>query len=216
MSPPSDCILIFDLDNCLAAADEPGESLFQPVFTAIRAANHGTLTESELRAAYRDLWGKSFDVVADRHGFSQQMREAGWRAVLEIEVRRPMHGYGDLDLLPRLGGRRFLVTTGFRRLQESKVRALGIAPLFEAVVIDAIDEAGHLGKERIFAELVAERGLDRARVVVVGDNPESELGAARRLGLLAVQMVRPGVVPADGYERVSGLAELGSWLVGYP
>ena len=32
---------IFDLDSCLAAADEVGEQLFAPAFAAIRAANDG-------------------------------------------------------------------------------------------------------------------------------------------------------------------------------
>jgi hypothetical protein len=33
--------IIFDLDGCLAAADEVGEQLFRPAFAAIRAANDG-------------------------------------------------------------------------------------------------------------------------------------------------------------------------------
>jgi putative hydrolase of the HAD superfamily len=212
MSPPANQTLIFDLDNCLAAADEPGRSLLQPVFSAVRAANHGTLPEYELQAAFEDLWGQSFDIVAERRGFSDKMREAGWRAFLGLEVRTPMHGYGDLDLLPRLGRRRFLVTTGFRRLQESKVRALGIGPMFERVVIDAVEEPGHRGKEGIFADLVDEFGLDRDQVLVVGDNPESELAAGRRLGLRPVQIVRPGVTASAEYERVDGLAELSERL----
>jgi putative hydrolase of the HAD superfamily len=179
---------------------------------AVREANDGTVPEEKLRAAFDDLWFDAFDVVAERYKFTDAMRDAGWRAFLPLEVRTPMRGYGDLDELPRLGDRRFLVTSGFRRLQESKVRALGVAPLFEAVVIDAIDEPGHRGKERIFSDLVAERRLDRRGVVAVGDNPESELDAARRLGFEAVQIVRPGVEPASGYERVRGLAELRAWL----
>ena len=31
--------IIFDLDSCLAAADEVGDQLFAPAFAAIRAAN---------------------------------------------------------------------------------------------------------------------------------------------------------------------------------
>jgi FMN phosphatase YigB (HAD superfamily) len=204
--------LIFDLDNCLAASNEPGDDLYQPVFTAVRAATEGAVPEPKLAAAFDDLWFDAFDVVAERYGFTDAMREAGWRAFLGIEVRTPIRGYGDMGELPHLGDRRFLVTSGFRRLQESKVRALGIAPLFEAVVIDAIEEPGHRGKERIFADLVAERGLDRRHVVAVGDNPESELEAGRRLGFRAVQIVRPRVEPADGYDQVRGLKELRRWL----
>jgi hypothetical protein len=36
--------LIFDLDNCLAAANEVGDDLFEPAFGAMRNANRGTLT----------------------------------------------------------------------------------------------------------------------------------------------------------------------------
>lgn len=200
--------LIFDLDNCLAAADEPGRDLFVPAFDAIRAANHGRLTEEELDAAFEECWGRAFDRVAEEHGFSDEMREAGWRAFATIEVRDPMHGYGDLDVLPHLGERRFLVTSGFRRLQESKVRALRIADQFEEVVIDALDEPGRRGKERVFADLLEKHSLVPADVLVVGDDPESELASARKLGVAAVQIVRPGVRPAEGVPHVHGLCEL--------
>jgi FMN phosphatase YigB (HAD superfamily) len=200
--------IIFDLDNCLAPSDEPGRDLLAPVFSAVRAANHGRLSEDKLEAAFRDCWRYGFDKVAEEHGFSDEMREAGWRPFAEIEVRVPMRGYGDLDVLPRLGHLRFLVTSGFRRLQESKVRALGIAPLFDEVVIDAIDELGRRGKEGVFTDLVARHRLRPSQVMVVGDDPESELTAARRLGLRPVQIVRPGVAPGNGVTRVKNLAEL--------
>jgi putative hydrolase of the HAD superfamily len=205
--------IIFDLDNCLAAANEVGDELLEPVFAAVRHANDGALSISELEAAFHDCWTHAFDFVAERHGFTDRMRDAGWAAFRTIEVRRPMHGYGDLELLPRLGERRFLVTSGFRRLQESKVRALGIASSFDVVVVDAVDEAERRGKERIFAELMATRRLDRREVLVVGDNDESELAAARRLDIPTAQMLRPGVAPApDVTVHVSNLAELRDWI----
>jgi putative hydrolase of the HAD superfamily len=201
--------VIFDLDNCLAASDEGGVDLAGPVFGAIREANQGTLSLDALEAALRDLWLHSMDVVAETHGFSEPMRAAGWKACSNLEVTRPMRGYGDLALIPQLGELRFLVTTGFRRLQESKVRALGIASYFDAVVIDAIDEPDHPGKQRIFADLMASHGLERHEVLVVGDNPESELAAARALGLRAVQILRPRVVRTDDVPKhVADLREL--------
>jgi putative hydrolase of the HAD superfamily len=205
--------IIFDLDNCLAAADEPGEQLLEPAFAAIRAANRGTLSSDALDAAFRDCWFNAFDWVATRHGFTSEMRDAGWDAFRRIEVRGPMRGYGDLDLLPHLGERRFLVTSGFRRLQESKVRSLGIAACFDAVLVDAIDEPDRRGKERIFADLIFDALLEPAETLVVGDSVESELAAARRLGLAHVQTVRPGVVAAtDVAVRVTDLHGLRRWI----
>jgi FMN phosphatase YigB (HAD superfamily) len=37
--------IIFDLDNCLSAADEPRKELLEPVFDAIRRANRGRLSD---------------------------------------------------------------------------------------------------------------------------------------------------------------------------
>ena len=209
--------IIFDLDNCLAAADEVGAQLLEPVFAAIRAANRGALAPVALEAAFRDCWVHSFDVVAEKYGFCKDMLAAGWEAFRRVEVRESMHGYGDLDIIPYLGELRFLVTSGFRRLQESKVRSLGIASYFDAIIIDAIDEADRRGKQRIFADLMANFRLDRDEVLVVGDNAESELAAARRLGLCGVQILRPGVLLAPGVSvRVSGLAELRTLLAAAP
>jgi putative hydrolase of the HAD superfamily len=201
--------IIFDLDNCLAAADEVGARLFQPAFDAIRAANQGTLAPEALETALRDCWVHSLDFVAAKHGFSESMLAAGWGAFLEIEVREPMRGYGDLDVLRDLGQLRFLVTSGFRRLQESKIRALGITSLFDAIEIDAIDAPNRKGKERIFVDLLERFNLRPEEVLVVGDNPDSEIEAGRRLGIRTVQIIRPGVVRASGAtEHVKDLVEL--------
>ncbi len=205
--------IIFDLDHCLAAPDEIDPRLFQPALDAIRAANQGTLSPEALEAALQDTWFLPLDFVAAKHGFSESMLAAGYKAFLEVEVREPMHGYGDLELLRELGEMRFLVTSGFRPLQESKIRALGIAPFFDAIEIDAINEADRKGKQGVFADLLARFNLRPEEVVVVGDNPDSELEAGRRLGIRTVQILRPGVArSSNASDHVRDLAELRSLL----
>jgi putative hydrolase of the HAD superfamily len=184
---------IFDLDNCLSAADEVGEELFEPAFMAIRKANDGRLDEEVLAAAFSDCWVHALDFVARKHGFSDSMLAAGWKALCKVEVTAPMRGYGDLQVLKELNLMRFLVTSGFRRLQESKIRALGIGGWFQGVYIDAIDEPDRKGKQRIFAEILAQNGLQPEYVLVVGDNADSEIEAGRSLGIDTVQMLRRGV-----------------------
>src|SRR6185503_18939644 len=53
--------IIFDLDGCLAAADEVGDQLFAPAFAAIRVANDGRAPEEKLRAAFAECWRIAFD-----------------------------------------------------------------------------------------------------------------------------------------------------------
>ena len=185
---------IFDLDNCVAAADEPGEALVAPAFDAMRA--HGELSA----AAIADCWVHALDVVACKHGFSAAMLDAGWRAFRTLEVKQPLRGYGDLDALATLPVARFLVTSGFRRLQESKIDALGVRRLFVEIHVDAIDEVPRSSKREIFAGIAARHGLEPAEVLVIGDNAESELAAGRSLGMPTVQVLRPGV-PRDENAR---------------
>lgn len=191
--PSSIQAVLFDLDNCVAPPDEVGQDLFNLVFEAVRAADSGALSEEALQGAFADFWRHPLDWVARQHGFTDAMYAAAFRAFRSLEVDQPMHGYGDLDAIAQIPVARSLVTSGFRRLQQSKVRALGAEHLFTAIEIDALDEGGTSGKEPVFRDLLARYALKPAQALVVGDNPDSELAAGRRLEIPTVQTLRPRV-----------------------
>lgn len=201
--------IIFDLDNCLSAADEVGPELLEPTFAAIRRANNHTLSDEALERAFADCWRHPLDYVAKEHGFSGEMLAAGWEVAARTEVETPMRGYPDLDVLAELPARLFLVTSGFRRLQESKIKALGFGPLFEAIYIDAIDEAYRKGKQGIFRHILDACFLEPAEALVVGDNPDSEIEAGNQLGMKTAQILREGVPRGNNATRyIKSLAEL--------
>ena len=189
--------IIFDLDNCLAAANEVGEDLYAPAFEAIRNANRGTLTSEQLAEAFNECWRHPLDFVAKKFGFSQEMLTAGWKVFSETFVQTPMNGYDDIAFLRELPMELYLVTSGFRRLQESKIKALSFEHLFAGIHVDAIDEADRKGKLGIFESISLTRKLKPENVLVVGDNPDSEIEAGNRLGMETVQILRPGVPRAD-------------------
>lgn len=184
--------IIFDLDNCLSAADEPGKGLLEPVLDAIRRANRSRLSGEAFAEAFADCWRHPLDFVAEKHGFPEDVLAAGWAVYAQLEVAVPMHGYGDLRTLADLPVLRFLVTSGFRRLQESKIKALGLKRFFTAVYVDAIDEADRKGKQRIFEGILSVYQPRPEEVLVVGDNPDSEIETGNRLGIRTVQVLRPG------------------------
>lgn len=200
-------VAIFDLDNCLMDARVVGP-LFEPAFDAIRRANQGMLTPAVLEQSLHQCWYTAFDLVATRYHYTPAMREAGWNAFSQMQVGDGLEGYTDLALVPNIPLRRYLVTSGFRRLQTSKIRALGIGPWFERVDIDAIDEGdGPHGKRPLFEQILEAEGCTADEVLVIGDNPLSELGVGQALGMTTVQTVRPGVRPWDEADyRVEGLA----------
>ena len=201
--------IIFDLDNCLSAADEPGKGLLGPVFDAIRRVNRGRLSDEALAEAFADCWRHPLDFVAEKHGFPEDMLAPAWAVCVRLEVTVPMYGYGDLRMLADLPVLRFLVTSGFRRLQESKIQALGFGRLFTAIYVDAIDEADRKGKQKTFEEILRVHQLRPEEVLVVGDNPDSEIEAGNRLGLRTAQVLRPGVPRGNNATHyIHNLAEL--------
>jgi FMN phosphatase YigB (HAD superfamily) len=207
--------LIFDLDNCLASSREVGEALFEPAFEAIRHANHGTVPEEQLEKAFDDCWGNALDWVAEKYGFSNSMLAAGWKIFAKMEVTRPMSGYGDLAFLTEFQQHKLLVTSGFRRLQQSKIDALGLERYFTDIYIDAIDEPDRFGKEGIFQLILDTHHLKPAEVMVVGDNPASEIEAGSRLGMQTVQTLRPEVERSDSaHHHIHSLGELKELLLG--
>jgi FMN phosphatase YigB (HAD superfamily) len=189
--------IIFDLDSCLSAADEPGIHIFQPAVEAMLRANEGSHSEETMKKAFIDMLRFPFDFVAEKYAFTDAMTNAGWQRLKQVEVTTPMSGYGDLAALQELPVARFLVTSGFRRLQESKVQALGIGKLLTGVHVDAIDEPGPRGKQRIFEAILQTQGYQPDEVLIVGDNPDSELAAGRRLGIATVQTLRAGVPKSE-------------------
>jgi FMN phosphatase YigB (HAD superfamily) len=120
-----------------------------------------------------------------------------------------MTGYADLAALADLPVKLFLVTSGFRKLQDSKIDALGLKSNFEAVYVDGIDESDRRGKEGLFREILERYRFESRSVLVVGDNPESEIEAGNRLGMATVQILRPGVIAGTtATHYIHGLGEL--------
>lgn len=185
--------VIFDLDYCLCAGDEVGAAVYEPVFASIRGANAGALTDTALTEAFAACMRFPFDVVAKRFRFSAAMYRAGLQGFEATEIAAPMHGYPDLHALGDLRARCFLVTTGFQRLQQSKITALGIRSCFDAIHVDSIVDHPRRGKQAIFADILQRHGLVARQTWVVGDNGESEIAAGNQLGMITVQMLRPGV-----------------------
>ncbi|MCC6822381.1 MAG: HAD hydrolase-like protein [Verrucomicrobiota bacterium] len=89
----------------------------------------------------------------------------------------------------------------------------GFADGFTDVQIDAIDEQARKGKYGLFQELLASHRLRPEEVLVVGDNPDSEIAAGNRLGMQTIQILRPGVTRSNAAAaHVNNLTELKKFL----
>jgi FMN phosphatase YigB (HAD superfamily) len=186
---------VFDLDHTLFDPRSLPATLFNRIESRFRATAAGIVPDAVLEAALADAWRMPFDRVAARHHLPDAATTAWHEAAGAVEVTEPLLPYPDVRAgLERLSLSRFLLTTGFRRLQESKLKQLGLTSLFVTVYVDALDPPGPIGKRALLQRLAAEHGLTPPEVIVIGDRADDELAAARTLGMVAVQVLRPGVI----------------------
>jgi putative hydrolase of the HAD superfamily len=85
------------------------------------------------------------------------------------------------------------VTSGFRKLQESKINLLGLNKLLDKIYVDALDAPNRIGKKGLFELIMREENFSADEVLIVGDNSDSEIAAGNQLGMRTVQTLRPGV-----------------------
>ena len=208
---PSLSVLICDLDNTLFDARSIPTTVLAPVHAALRAANTGeeTLTSVELEAIIDASERMSFDLVVRELDVPPALAGAWSDAHARLSAPTPLRPFADVSVLWELPLERCLVTTGFRRFQESKVAALGLEALFPTIYIDALDDPVRAGKRALFERIVAERSMRPTEVIVVGDSPASELAVGSELGMVTVQILRPGVRASSRAQfRIASLTEL--------
>ena len=111
----------------------------------------------------------------------------------------PLRSYGDEGCIKELGAQALLVTCGPTEEQKLKIDELGLAAIFDQIVIIDKQDGQDLcaPKLKVFSQLLDERGWSVDEVMVIGDDAESELAAARKLGIHTIQTLRPGVKKWD-------------------
>lgn len=199
--------IIFDLDMCILDTHSLLGSFFQPVLDAFYNSNLPAELKQKIN---HQLWTNSLDDVIDMFSIPGDIAEKMREAYRTIEVPDGIKTFGDEEFLRDLPVKKILVTTGYRRFQETKIEKLGIDNLFDEIIIDALDcRDQRKGKKKIFEELLDKNRWDKNEVLVVGDNPMSELKAAKSLGIPTVQTLRPTIEKWEGSDyHINSFSEL--------
>ncbi len=123
---------------------------------------------------------------------------------------------GVLPMLRRLkerGDRIFLLSNAQRIFTLPEIRRFGLLPFFEAVSLSS-DRDLCKPDPRFMERLLREKELDRGNTVMVGNDPECDLGIAARCGVrgilfnswnLTQEKIRPALEKAAGREKARAL-----------
>lgn len=199
--------IIYDLDNTLYAVPSIAKELFASLYSLLEA--HG-LAGGRLDSIKADLKHKPFQLVAEKYGFSPALKQEGIDLLNLLTYNGTIKPFPDYPSIKTLPGERFLVTTGFNNLQWSKIRGMGIEKDFSEIhIIDP--SASTQTKKDVFVDIMDRYSYHSAEVLVVGDDPDSELRAAHELGIDTVLYDSLNLFPqATATHRISNLKELGN------
>ena len=202
--------IILDLDNTLFPTSAIGEELFAPLFKLIEENKDFT---GDLDTFKQEVMRRPFQKLAPEYGFSRELTEAGISLLNELQYHKPIATFEDYEALKNYPCRKFLVTMGFTKMQESKVNNMAIKADFEEVhIVDP--ELTTQTKKDIFRDIIHRHGFQLSEVLVVGDDPESEIVAARELGLDAVVYDKMNFNPGlKNYFRITDFKELEKFIV---
>jgi len=172
--------LILDLDNTIYPVSSILGNLFSEIFSLIDVADY--LSEQVKLNAKDELTRRPYHLVADKYNFSDELKEYGHDLLKEITYNQPMQPFGEYEYIRSSALIKFLVTIGFTKLQWSKVKMLDIEKDFAEIhIVDP--ELSTRTKKDVFADILKRHHLSSSEVLVIGDDPESEIKAAMELGI---------------------------------
>ena len=172
--------IIFDLDNTIFPVSTIGEKLFGPVFNLIAGSGRHNDSMDAIKYA---IMRTPFRIVAARYNFSEALTNKGIELQETLTYDEPIDTFEDYPEIKNIPAQRFLVTTGFHKMQLSKIQQLGIEADFKEMhVVNPVVTS----KKEVFADILARYGYAPQEVLVVGDDPESEIAAAKALEIPTV------------------------------
>ncbi|WP_417350263.1 HAD family hydrolase [Flavobacterium alkalisoli] len=169
--------IIYDLDNTIYPVHAIGDKLFAPLFDLIAKTG---LHSDNLEAIKKETMRTPFRLVAKEFGLSDDLTQKAIDVQESLEYSQPIAAFEDYPEIKNIQAERFLVTTGFEKMQYSKIKHLGIENDFKEIhVVNPVLTS----KKEVFDSILKRYNYKPEEVLVVGDDPKSEIQAAKDLGI---------------------------------
>jgi Predicted hydrolase (HAD superfamily) len=201
--------IIFDLDNTIYLVSSIGERLFETLFRLIADSGECTGSFDMLKG---EIMRRPYQYVAEEFGFSDKLKHECFEHLKNLTYDLPIKPVENYDTTRSIPCTKFLVTTGFTNLQNSKIDRLEIRNDFEKIfIIDPFETAKT--KRDVFKELLIKYAYKLDEVLVVGDDLNSEIKAAKELGIESVLYDFRSIYSSDEKQAViRNLSELQQFI----
>lgn len=180
--------LFLDLDDTVYDTASLDKSTFQKPLS-IFEEYYGSKSNI-LQLVVSDFWKIPLPEIQEKYKIPSRIIHAFRKQMSKCSFSLDINTFLDYQYLNRIECNKYLITTGFRNLQNAKIDALNIRDDFVSISIDDLSYGiKSTGKKRIFSEIIDRYSLNRENIFVIGDNLNSELLAGKKLGLTTVQRV---------------------------
>lgn len=176
--------LIYDLDNTIYPVKSISDELFADLFNLMDEYADG-VNKSDMAAAKEEVTRRPFQKIADEYGFNDELEQKAIEHLRQLTYDKPMQAFDDYKYVKSLQVDKFLVTTGFTRLQTSKVKMLNLDSDFKQIYI-ADPETTEKTKRHFFLDILNKYNYKKEEVLVIGDDPESEIKEAKAIDIKTV------------------------------
>ncbi|UKT63893.1 HAD family hydrolase [Pedobacter mucosus] len=174
-------VFFIDLDNTIYFTKPNEEQLMSGLYKVLDEQDLG-ISDEDLQLAKADMLKIPFLKVAQKFGFKQLAIDNAVKYLVTGEVTKPLKPSDDYHYIKSLIGRKFIVTAGFLKKQTTKVKMLGIETHFEEIyVVDVTTSTQN--KKDAFNTLIEKHNLNPSKILVIGDDAESEIKFGLELGL---------------------------------
>ncbi len=176
--------LILDLDNTIYPVSSIADNLFGELFRVLdqHAGSINATDRNRIDRIKDEMTRRPFQHIADEFGLDDELRSRMIDTLKNMSYRLPMQPFEDYQYVRSIPLDKFLVTTGFVKLQMSKVRMLGIEADFKQIhIVDP--EINADTKKDVFKKIMQEYGYLPDELLIIGDDPNSEIKAAKELGI---------------------------------
>lgn len=188
--------LIFDLDNTIYPVSSIADNLFKKLFAVLD--NHSgsiNLGDNErVNKIKEEMTRRPFQYIADKYELDKALNDKMVGTLRTMTYDLPMQAFEDYHHLRQIPLDKFLVTTGFVKLQMSKVKQLGIEQDFKEIIIVDPDVSNKTKKD-VFADIMEKYHYQPSELLVIGDDPDSEIKAAVSLGIDTFLFDPDGIYP---------------------
>lgn len=201
--------IIFDLDNTIYPVASIARKLFHDLYELIERDGRYVGDFEEIK---QNIERKPFQVVAGEFQFDNELTSNALALLADLEYKDTMAPFDDYPLTKDIDCLKFLVTTGFTKLQWSKIKQLGLQADFEACYV--VDPAlSQQTKKDVFAGIMDEYRLSAEDMLVVGDDLHSEIKAGRELGIDTVVYDYDGKFGSlEDYHVISNFDKLATFI----